>query len=310
MSLELDRLVSLGVLSLVKHSEWATPIVPVLKKDGNVRICGGFEAALNPACAVEQYPLPVIQDIFARLNGGESFSTLDLRDACSQVPLDEAARKLCVINTHRGFFCYNRLPFLIASVPAIFQRKMDMILAGLPGVQAYIDDVLLSEKKDDNGERLKSVLERFREHGVKLRYDKCTFRQPAVTYLGHRIDKQGLHPTEKNMDAITEAPSPRSISEPCSFLGMLTFYTKFLPSMSTLLAPLYWLLEKNSRWQWKQPQEIAFNGAKQCLNEAKILVHFDPSKELKLECDASPYCVGAVLFHTSGKRSQAHRVPL
>lgn len=70
--------------------------------------------------------------------------------------------------------------------------------------------------------------------------------------------------------------------------------------MSTLLAPLYRLLEKNSRWQWKQPQEIAFNRAKQCLKDAKVLAHFDPSKELKLECDASPYGVGAVLFHTSG----------
>lgn len=104
VSSELDRLVSLGVLSPVKHSEWATPIVPVHKKDGNVRICGDFKATLNPACAVEQYPLPVIEDIFARLNGGESFSTLDLRDAYNQVPLDEAARKLCVINTPSSHF--------------------------------------------------------------------------------------------------------------------------------------------------------------------------------------------------------------
>lgn len=282
VSLELDRLVSLGVLSPVSHSDWATPIVPVLKKDGSVRICGDFKVTLNPACAVEQYPIPVIEDMFAALSGGECFSTLDLRDAYSQVPLDEAARKLCVINTHKGLFCYNRLPFGISSAPSIFQRKIDAIISDLPGVQAYLDDVIVSEKECDNGKRLKSVLERFRENGVKLRYDKCKFRQSAVMYLGHRIDSEGLHPIEKNVEAIMRTPYPRNVTELRSFIGMLTFYAKFLPNMSTHLAPLYQLLEKNARWQWKAPQEAAFDEAKERLKNAQILVHFDPTKELKL----------------------------
>lgn len=296
---ELDRLVAIGVLSPVQHSDWATPIVPVLKKDGTVRICGDFKATLNPACTVEQYPLPVIEDMFASLNGGEYFSILDLRDAYNQVPLDEAARKLCVINTHRGLFSYNRLPFGISSAPAIFQRKMDAILSGLPGVQAYLDDVLVSEARGDGSERLKSVLQRFREHGVKLRSDKCSFRQPSVTYLGHRIDREGLHPTEKNLEAIAQAPRPQNVAELRSFLGMLTFYAKFLPNMSTLLSPLNKLLEKGTVWQWGRQQEAAFEKAKDSLMQAQVLVQFDPLKELKLECDASPYGVGAALFHTS-----------
>ncbi|XP_049271651.1 uncharacterized protein K02A2.6-like [Rhipicephalus sanguineus] len=304
VSLELDRLVSLGVLSPVAHSEWASPIVVVLKKDGAVRICGDFKATVNPACATEQYPLPIIEDMFAQLHDGDCFSTLDLRDAYNQVVLDDSAKKICVINTPKGLFCYNRLPFGIASAPAIFQRKMDEVLAGLVGAQAYLDDVLISEKSSDSGERLKNVLERFRERGVKLRHDKCKLRSPAVTYLGHRIDRDGLHPTEKNLDAIMQAQSPRNVTELRSFLGMITFYARFLPNMSTTLFPLYQLLEKNARWHWEQPQELAFKVAKQSLKAAKVLVHFDPSKELKLECDASPYGVGAVLFHTIGN---AHR---
>ncbi|XP_037505880.1 uncharacterized protein LOC119382240 [Rhipicephalus sanguineus] len=185
---ELERLVSLGILSPVKHSNWATPIVPVLKKDGTVRICGDFKATLNQACETEQYPLPVIQDMFASLGGGEVFSTLDLKDAYNQVPLDEGARKLCVINTHLGLFCYNRLPFGISSAPAIFQRKMDTMLAGLPGVQAYLDDVLVSEKVADNGARLKAVLQRFREHGVKLRRTpNKSGKSPSEMLLGYQI---------------------------------------------------------------------------------------------------------------------------
>lgn len=301
---ELERMVSLGIIYPVKHSDWATPIVPVLKKDGTVRICGDFKATLNQACAIEQYPLPVIQDMFASLGGGEVFSTLDLKDAYNQVPLDEGARKLCVINTHLGLFSYSRLPFGISSAPAIFQRKMDTMLAGLPGVQAYLDDVLVSEKSADNGARLKAVLQRFREHGVKLRHDKCSFSQASVTYLGHRIDRLGLHPTEKNVEAIVNAPSPRNVGELRSFVGMLTFYSRFLPNMSTTLSPLYLLLEKNTRWQWNLPQETAFIKAKQCLKDAGVLAHYDPLKELKLECDASPHGIGAVLFHTEGSTNR------
>lgn len=120
---KLDRLVLMGVLSPVKHADWATPIVVVLKKDGTVRICGDFRATLNPACATEQYPLRVIEGKFARLSDGECFSTIDLCDAYNQVPLDEAARKVFVIDTLRGLFCFNRLPFEIAFATAIFQRK-------------------------------------------------------------------------------------------------------------------------------------------------------------------------------------------
>lgn len=192
MSQELDRLVSLGVLSPKAHSEWATPIVPVLKKDGTVRISGDFKATLNPVCAIQQYLLPVIVNMFAVLNGGEWFSTLDLPDAYNQVPPDEAPPKRCVINTHKELFCYNRLPFGITSAPAIFQRKMDAVLGGLSGNQAYLDNVLVSEKMGDNGERIKAVLERLRQHGIKLRPAKCKFRQPAVTYLGHCIDREGF----------------------------------------------------------------------------------------------------------------------
>lgn len=140
---------------------------------------------------------------------------------------------------------------------------MDAVLGGLPGVQAYLDDVLVSKGKSDNGEQLKRVLEWFREHGVKLRIDKCKFRQPSVTYLGHRIERQGLHPIEKNVDAVMQAPRPRNVSELRSFLGMLTFYARFLRNMSTVLSPLYQLMEKRARWEWLEPQQAAFEKAKE-----------------------------------------------
>lgn len=115
-----------------------------------VRICGDFKVTLNPVCKVEQYPLPIIDDIFGNLCGEEKFNILDLRDAYNQSPLHDNSKKLVVINTYKGLFCYNRLPFGIASAPTIFQRKIEEVLKGLPGTQAYLDDVLIDTAGDQN----------------------------------------------------------------------------------------------------------------------------------------------------------------
>nr|XP_037273565.1 uncharacterized protein K02A2.6-like [Rhipicephalus microplus] len=134
VSAEIDRLVEVGVLSPVSVAEWATPVVPVVKKNGDIRLCGDFKLTVNPATRTEQYPLPKIDDIFAALSGGEVFSTLDLRNAYNQLPLDNDAKKITVLNTHKGLFGYNRLAFGIASAPALFQRRIEAVLQGIPGV--------------------------------------------------------------------------------------------------------------------------------------------------------------------------------
>ena len=120
---------------------------------------------------------------------------------------------------------------------------------------------------------------------------------PQVEYLGHRISKEGLHPTEEKLKAITKAPAPKNISQLKSFLGMLNYYSKFLPNSSTILAPLYSLLHKNTPWSWGTAQQTAFSKAKKLLTSSQVLVHCDHDKPLVLSCDASPYGVGAVLSH-------------
>ena len=111
----------------------AAPIVPVLKKDGTVQICGDYKLTVNQAAKVDSYPLPKINDLFASLAGGQSFSKLDLASAYLQIPLDEASQKVLTINTHKGLYKYKRLPFGVSAAPAIFQRTMETILQDLPG---------------------------------------------------------------------------------------------------------------------------------------------------------------------------------
>ena len=295
---ELQRLESLGIISPVKFSKWAAPIVPVVKKNGTVRICGDYKVTANRATLTESYPLPLVDELMTDLAGGKYFTKLDLSQAYLQLPLDNESSELLTINTHKGLFKYNRLPFGVSSAPAIFQRSMETLLRGLNGVSVYLDDILVTGSTHENHlHNLAAVLEQIEQAGLRLNRSKCFFLQPRLEYLGHVIDEAGRHPTEDKIRAIKEAPAPTNITELRSFLGMITYYSKFLPNMSTKLTPLYALLAKKKRWSWHTKEEAAFQLAKQALHSDAVLVHFDSSKPLILACDASQYGIGAVLSH-------------
>lgn len=299
---ELDRLIQQGVIEPIEFSEWAAPIVPVLKKDGSIRICGDYKVTINQASQVDSYPLPRIDDLFASLSGGKKFSKLDLAHAYQQIPLDDASKKLVAINTHKGLFQYNRLPFGVSAAPSLFQRTMETLLRGLPGVCLFLDDILVSGENDQQHlTNLSAVLQKLASAGMKLKPDKCFFMLQEVEYLGHKISAKGLEPIPEKVRAIVEAPAPRNVSQLKSFLGMLNYYAKFLPNLSTCLAPLYSLLQKKNHWSWGEKQRKAFEEAKTLLTSSSVLTHYDPSKPLILACDASPYGLGAVLSHKVGE---------
>ncbi|XP_058857712.1 uncharacterized protein K02A2.6-like [Acipenser ruthenus] len=239
VEVDLDALVKDGVLEPVSVSEWVTPIVPVLKKDGSIRICGDFKVTLNPVLSVEQYPLPHIDDLFAGLAGGQKFSKIDLCQAYLQMHVDGKSRELLTVTTHKGLFRYCRLPFGITSAPALFQRAMDQILSRLPGVQCYLDDILVTGKdEEDHLRNLDATLQKLQDYGLRVRKDKCKFFQSSVEYLGHVIDATGLHKAPSKTKAILDAPAPQNVSQLRSFLGLLNYYgyNSYLP-VSCLLKP-------------------------------------------------------------------------
>ena len=132
MAKEIDRQVESGILEPVKFSPWATPVVPILKKDGSIRLCGDYKVTVNRETVTETYPLPRVEDLLATLSGGTAFSKFDLRHAYQQVVLDDQAKQLVTINTHKGLYRVNRLPFGVASAPSLFQRIMENLLQGIP----------------------------------------------------------------------------------------------------------------------------------------------------------------------------------
>ncbi len=161
-----------------------------------------------------------------------------------------------------------------------------------------MDDILVSGEDDTaHLDNLSSVLSRLLEAGLRLRQDKCCFMQPEVIYCGYGINGEGVYPVAAKVDAIKNAPAPRDVTQLRAFLGMMNYYHKFLPNMATILEPLHELLRKGQKWKWNQEQQEAFAKAKELLQSADLLVHFNPDLKLVLASDASNYGIGAVLSH-------------
>ena len=246
---ELHRLEHLGIITPIKHSQWAAPVVPVLKHNGSIRLCGDYRVTINQASKVDTYSLPRVEDLFAAMSGGKVFSKLDMSQAYLQLPLDDKSKELVTINTHKGLFKYNRLPFGVSSAPVVFQRCMESLFQGCKGVAIYLDDILVTGPTvEEHLANLDKVLGIMATAGLKLNKTKCEFLLPKVEYLGHLIDGNGLHPTKEKVNAIQEAPQPHNVTELRSFLGIINYYGKFLPNLSTKLAPLYQLLKRGVKW--------------------------------------------------------------
>ena len=131
---ELDRLERMGVMEKVRYSEWAAPIVPVVKPDKSIRVCGDYKVTINSALEVDQHPLPNPEELFVSLSGGAKFTKLDLSRAYQQILLDDNSREYVTINSHKGLYRPTRLPFGVASASAIFQSKVEQVLQGIPMV--------------------------------------------------------------------------------------------------------------------------------------------------------------------------------
>ncbi|XP_077970550.1 uncharacterized protein LOC144425109 [Styela clava] len=203
---ELDRQVEIGVLKPCKTSDWAAPMVTVLKADQkSVRLCGSYDLTVNKASRLEQYPLPKVDELLTKFAGGEKFSVIDLKEAYLQIPLAEESQKCTVVNTHKGLFTTNRLVYGISSAPAIFQRYLETLLGDIAGVGGFQDDIGVTGSSDkEHIARLEEVFKRLTNEGLKINPNKCKWMVSEITYLGYRINKLGVQPTEDNLPFILE----------------------------------------------------------------------------------------------------------
>ncbi|KAM8701369.1 hypothetical protein ACLKA7_000226, partial [Drosophila subpalustris] len=227
---EINRLCNQGILERVEYTDWATPIVPVIKKDGSVRICGDYKSTVNKVIKPHGHQIPAINTLLASIEGGSIFAKIDLAQAYQQLVVDERSAMLQTITTHMGTFKVNRLQFGISSAPGIFQSCIENVVRGISGVLPYFDDIVIMGKSElELAERLNEVLSRFETAGLRLRKDKCEFGKPAIEFLGFKIDALGVRPSTGKVSAIQHAPTPKDKKQLQAFLGLINFYHAFLP---------------------------------------------------------------------------------
>lgn len=294
---EFERLIRLGHLEKVDSSEWATPIVPVLKSNKKIRVCGDFKITLNEYLKTTKRPFPRIDDIFEALQNGTTFSQLDLPHAYMQIPIDKESRDLLTITTHKGLFRFTKMLEGTSVAQGEFVQIMEECLQGIPNTVAYMDNIYVTGKTDDEHlANLRSVCQRLTARNLRLNREKCEFMKERIEILGYVIDKDGLHKAKSKVRAMYEAPRPENTKQLISFLGLINFYARFLKNRADKLRPLFDCANKDE-FEWTKECEEAFWWVKNEMISDRVLAHYEPNEKLVLACDASQYGLSAILSH-------------
>ena len=292
---ELERLESQGILAKVEDpTSWCSRMVVATRKSGKLRICID-PRPLNKALKRERYPLPTLDDVIPKLSKSKVFSKLDLSNAYWHVHLDEESSILTTFQTPFGRYRWRRLPFGTSVSSELFQKRLDQALEGLDGVIGVTDDVIVhGEDMEQHDKNLKALLERCRKVGIRL--NKEDLRKSEITFLGHKITKDGLKIDPEKLEAVKEMPKPQDVEGVRRLCGFVNYLAKFLPKLSEVLEPIRQLTREDVIWNWTPACDRAFETVQKLVTEAPVLAFYNPAEQLTIQCDASQSGLGAVLL--------------
>lgn len=295
---ELYSLQRQGIVERITASEWAHPIVAVLKSNGMVRICGDFSVGINKYVISDEHPLPRIENIQEAFIGAKKFAKVDITNAFLHMELDEASKKYFVVNTHMGLWKFHRSPQGYCNMPTEWQRTMEIILQGIHGVRVMMDDVIIAAADDSElVTRIEQVFERLQKNGLRLNRKKCVYFVEEIEFCGFTFSAQGMHKSRDKIEAINAVRQPRNVSEVRTFLGMTHFYGRFFPMLAEAAYPLSELLKKGTTFHWSPECEKSFNFIKEEIMSERMLTNYDPTKNISLATDASAHGISGVLSH-------------
>lgn len=297
VNIELNKMLADGVVE-PSNSPWSSPILLVRKPDNSYRFVVDYRK-VNAVTRKDAYPLPFVNAILDRLRDARYLTSLELKSAYWQVPLSDSSKPITAFTVPgRGLFQFNRMPFGLHNAPATWQRLMDRLF----GVEfdqyvfVYLDDIIIiSPTFEKHLEILEKILSRISNAGLTLNREKCKFCLGELKYLGYVINKNGLQVDPDKISAILKIPVPRSVSDVRRFVGVASWYRRFIPNFSSLTAPLTGLLKKTHKWVWSQECEDSFNCIKERLVSAPILNCPNFDFPFIVQTDASGYGIGAVL---------------
>lgn len=280
------------------NSEWASPVVMVKKPNGTYRFYLDFRK-VNNVLKKDAYPLPNMTGILDKLRAARYISTIDLSQAYFQIPLAKDSREITAFSVPgKGHYHFTRMPYGLTGAPATFQRLLDRLIGPEmePHVFAYLDDiVIVTATFEEHLNWLKRVLDRILSAGLSINRAKSEFCRSQVKYLGFIMRQDGLHVDPEKAQPIHNYPVPRNLRQLRRFLGMSSWYRRFIPQFATLSEPLTRLLRKNKRWEWGTDQGNAFAQVRAHLAAAPTLSCPDFQQPFVLQTDASSVVLGAVL---------------
>lgn len=292
-------------------SEYASPIVLAKKKDETSRLCVDYRK-LNRKIVKDRYPLPLIEDCLDRLQGSKYFSTIDLKDGFFHVPIDESSCKYTAFIVPDGHYEFLKVPFGLCNSPAIFQKYINAIFRKLisEGIMlTYLDDLIVPSHTEKEGlERLRKVLSTASEHGLNVRWKKCQFLQQQVEYLGHVVQDGCVKPSKQKTLTVKQFPVPTNIKQVQSFLGLTSYFRKFIPHYSLIVRPLSELLKDKVKFQFDEEQKRASIQLKEILSRDPVLKLYRDSAETELHTDSSSRGFGAILLQRDADDQLFHPV--
>jgi len=282
------------------NSPWSSRVVLAPKPNGGIRFCIDFRA-VNSVTVRDVYPLKNMDDLIGSLDGARYFSSVDLESGFWQIPLSPGSRARSAFVTPDGLYQFKRLPFGLQASPPNFQRLMDRVLKDLQWEEClcYLDDILIFGRTfEEHCDRLGRVLEAIGDAGLTLNPKKCIFGAREVKFLGHLVSYEGIKPNPAKIEAIKDFPRPESATQLRGFLGMASFFRKFVKNFADIARPLHNLLKKDADVEkdWSEEHDLAMEELKERLVTAPVLTHDDGTSPLELCTDASSKGLGAVLL--------------
>ena len=309
----LDNWLKQGIIRPSK-SPYASQVVIVRKKTGEIHLCVDFRK-LNAISIRDLFPLPRVEEALQAVQAAVWFSSFDLAQGYLQMAMEEEdIEKTAFRAGSSGLYEFTRMPFGLTNAGASFCRLMEMCIGDQQYVTLlfYLDDIcIFAETADQMLDRIEFVFSRLKEFNLKIKPKKSHFFQTSVTFLGHILSADGVSPNPEKVAKIKDWPTPKTPKEVHSFVGLASYYRRFIPNFAKWAGPLHALIVPASfkqkirrgemkksdlpEFQWTPACQEGFDQLKKALTEAPVLAYPDYSKPFILETDASLKGLGAVL---------------